>query len=36
VPFGTLGLDRELDPTEALTASYQPLSAGQPWYKRVT
>ena len=35
VPFGTLGLDRELDPAEALAASYQPLSAGQPWYKRV-
>ena len=35
VPFGTLGLVRELDPAEALAASYQPLSAGQPWYKRV-
>ena len=35
VPFGTLGLDRELDHAEALAASYQPLSAGQPWYKRV-
>jgi chemotaxis protein methyltransferase CheR len=35
VPFGTLGLDRELDPGEPLAACYQPLSPGQPWYKRV-
>ncbi|SFF76351.1 chemotaxis protein methyltransferase CheR [Duganella sp. CF458] len=35
VPFGTLGLDRELDPGEALARSYEPLSPGQSWYKRV-
>jgi len=35
VPFGTLGLDRELDASEPLAASYQPLSAGQAWYKRI-
>ena len=35
VPFGTLGLDRELDAGEALARSYEPLSPGQPWYKRV-
>lgn len=36
VPFGTLGLDRELDASEPLAASYQPLSAGQAWYKRIS
>ena len=36
VPFGTLGLDREMDPADPLTRAYQPLSPGQPWYKRVT
>jgi chemotaxis protein methyltransferase CheR len=35
VPFGTLGLDRELDPAEPLARDYQPLCPGQPWYKRV-
>lgn len=35
VPFGTLGLDRELDPDAALAACYQPLAPGQPWFKRV-
>lgn len=35
VPFGILGLDRELDSSEPLTADYQLLPAGQPWYKRV-
>ncbi|HEY0586624.1 MAG TPA: CheR family methyltransferase [Pseudoduganella sp.] len=36
VPFGTLGLDRELDASEPLASGYQALSPGQPWYKRVT
>jgi chemotaxis protein methyltransferase CheR len=36
VPFGTLGLDRELDPADPFSASYQALSPGQPWYKRIT
>ena len=36
VPFGTLGLDRELDPADPLSRAYQPLAPGQPWYKRVT
>lgn len=35
VPFGTLGLDRELDAGEPLTEAYAPLSPGQPWYKRI-
>ncbi len=34
-PFGTLGLDRELDPAEPLSRDYQQLAPGQPWYKRV-
>jgi chemotaxis protein methyltransferase CheR len=36
VPFGTLGLDRELDASEPLASAYQALSPGQPWYKRIT
>jgi len=36
VPFGTLGLDRELDASEPLAAAYQALAPGQPWYKRIT
>jgi len=36
VPFGTLGLDRELDPGDPLSACYQALCSGQPWYKRIT
>ncbi|WP_229416930.1 CheR family methyltransferase [Massilia eburnea] len=36
VPFGTLGLDRELDPADPFSAGYLALSPGQPWYKRVT
>jgi chemotaxis protein methyltransferase CheR len=35
VPFGVLGLDRELDPAEPLSGNYQALTPGQPWYKRV-
>ncbi|WP_051293533.1 CheR family methyltransferase [Pseudoduganella violaceinigra] len=35
VPFGTLGLDRELDPAEPFAAVYQALSPGQSWYKRM-
>jgi len=35
VPFGTLGLDRELDAGEPLSEAYAPLSPGQPWYKRI-
>jgi len=35
VPFGTLGLDRELDAGEPLTEAYVPLGPGQPWYKRI-
>lgn len=34
--FGTLGLDRELDPADPLSASYQALCVNQPWYKRIT
>jgi len=36
VPFGTLGLDRELDASEPLASAYQALAPGQPWYKRIT
>ena len=36
VPFGTLGLDRELGPGEPLGACYQALGSGQPWYKRIS
>lgn len=36
VPFGTLGLDRELDPADPFSAAYQPLCPGQAWYKRVS
>ena len=36
VPFGTLGLDRELDASDPLTSNYLALSPGQPWYKRIT
>ncbi|MGW8392982.1 CheR family methyltransferase [Pseudoduganella sp. HUAS MS19] len=35
VPFGSLGLDRELEPAEPLAGYYQLLAPGQPWYKRV-
>lgn len=35
VPFGTLGLDRELDPADALAACYLPLAPGQSWYRRI-
>ncbi|WP_426162118.1 CheR family methyltransferase [Pseudoduganella sp. R-34] len=35
VPFGTLGLDREIAPDEPLAGAYQALEPGQPWYKRV-
>lgn len=34
-PLGTLGLDRELDPSDPLSAAYQPLSAGLPWYRKI-
>ena len=33
--FGVLGLDRELDDSDALRASYVPVFAHQPWYKRI-
>ncbi len=33
--FGVLGLDRELGPTDAALADYQPLFEGGGWYKRV-
>ncbi|MDM5178021.1 chemotaxis protein [Massilia sp. DJPM01] len=33
--FGVLGIDRELAPGDTLAASYQPVFAHQPWYKRV-
>jgi chemotaxis protein methyltransferase CheR len=33
--FGVLGLDRELDDSDALHASYAQLFAHQPWYKRI-
>ncbi|MFL6658937.1 MAG: CheR family methyltransferase [Massilia sp.] len=33
--FGVLGLERELDRSDALQANYVPLFAQQPWYKRV-
>jgi len=33
--FGVLGIDRELDPGDALAAHYQPVFAHQAWYKRV-
>lgn len=33
--FGVLGIDRELAPSDALAASYQPIFPHQPWYKRV-
>ncbi len=36
VPFGTMGLDRELDPDYPFSADYQPICPGQPWYKRVS
>ena len=36
VPFGTLGLDREMESGEPLASAYQALSPGQPWYKRIT
>ncbi|KQZ32599.1 CheR family methyltransferase [Duganella sp. Root1480D1] len=36
VPFGTLGLDRELDPAEPLAAAYQAIVPGQCWYKRIS
>lgn len=35
VPFGTFGLDRELDSSDPFTSCYQSLSPGQPWYKRI-
>jgi chemotaxis protein methyltransferase CheR len=33
--FGVLGIDRELEPSDANAASYQPVFPQQPWYKRV-
>lgn len=33
--FGVLGLDREIDDGDAIKASYQPVFARQPWYKRI-
>lgn len=36
VPFGTLGLDRELDPADPLAAAYQAIVPGQCWYKRIS
>jgi chemotaxis protein methyltransferase CheR len=33
--FGVLGLDRELDDSDALRASYVAVFAHQPWYKRI-
>ena len=33
--FGVLGLERELDDADALRASYAPVFAHQPWYKRI-
>ena len=33
--FGVLGLDRELDDSDALHANYTAVFAHQPWYKRV-
>jgi chemotaxis protein methyltransferase CheR len=33
--FGILGIDRELSPADALTASYQPVFPRLPWYKRI-
>jgi chemotaxis protein methyltransferase CheR len=33
--FGVLGIDRELAPSDANAASYQPVFPQQPWYKRV-
>jgi chemotaxis protein methyltransferase CheR len=34
--FGVLGIDRELAPTDALAASYQPIFPRQAWYKRTS
>jgi chemotaxis protein methyltransferase CheR len=33
--FGVLGIDRELEPSDANAASYQAVFLQQPWYKRV-
>lgn len=33
--FGVLGLDRELDDGDALSANYAAVFAHQPWYKRI-
>jgi chemotaxis protein methyltransferase CheR len=33
--FGVLGIDRELAPSDAFAASYQPIVPGHPWYKRI-
>lgn len=33
--FGVLGLDRELDANDPLGVCYQPVVAGQAWYKRI-
>jgi chemotaxis protein methyltransferase CheR len=33
--FGILGIDRELSPSDALAASYQPIFPRLPWYKRI-
>ena len=33
--FGVLGLDRELDASDVLRASYAALFTHQPWYKRI-
>jgi len=32
--FGVLGIDRELAPSDACSASFQPIFPDQPWYKR--
>ena len=34
--FGVLGLDRELDESDPLCASYAPVFAHQAWYKRIS
>jgi chemotaxis protein methyltransferase CheR len=33
--FGVLGLDREMDDSDALRANYQSVFPHQPWYKRI-
>ncbi len=34
-PFGTLGLDRELDLNDPLNLAYQSITQGLAWYKRI-